>query len=284
MDSDKKHIDFLGVFGIDEMFLIMSSNLARLNLTCDTPLLDNLLKVCKKMSYKRGNIPSAIRHAMCSLLRIDEPIILKITEELNETDGVHLFKRYHVLRKMRVSPVLGNYLAAGAPNTGERFIPSGYRKEYMTRDPAVSIQLSDDEQLNQSRSLELLGILNMCICGIGSLNQLVGYGVFAHPDNRQDAIDIIAFMRSIDHWSHFIINDRASVRCDNLVYLLKNSYCMGDISNIGMARFAISTAQKLTGIQITFKSSDLDDLNSKITETDEYLTYLCIEQSIGDHF
>jgi hypothetical protein len=179
-----------------------------------------------------------------------------------------MFEKYRSVHMTGITPVLGNFLAAGAANTGERFIPSGFRSEYMVRDMAVMQYLGYMERLEWDRANQLHIMLRTCIYMNGLLCQLIVYGIFAHPDNRRDALDIIAYMRN-NSLSDPIIG-RIKIRCDNLVSLLTTSFFIDDISDVQLNRALVDhEAPRLNGIQLTLNTDDLYKLNEKAMKESE---------------
>ena len=263
----ERQVSFIDVFGADGPFLELALILTRMCLTHNDPLLAALLLVCTKTWGMRKVVHCAIRRTMCSLLRTDDEKIAPIVKRLDSDDAacIRLFKMYRSVHSMNIKPVIGDFIAAGSSwTTVARFIPTGFDKKYLDEENSDSTaQRSESELLSRERARNLLKMINTCLFHTGSLNRLVLCGIFAHHDNRLDALSIIGHMQVKGLDGYY------ADRCASLVCLLQKSLAIDDISNLLVPRetgeHALQGANmpRLRGIQLTFDSEDLEKLNAK---------------------
>jgi hypothetical protein len=261
----KTQVGFLDVFVADGPFLELAFFLSKICLTHNDPLLAALLLVCTKTWRMRKVVHCAIRRTMCSLLRTDDAIISGIVKGLDDAACIRLFTMYRSVHSRNIMPVIGDFIAAGSSwTTVERFIPTGFKKEYLDEENSDSdAQRSDSERISRERAKNLLKMLETCLSCAGNLNRLVLCGIFAHHDNRLDALSIIGNMQEKG------LDIYRSDRCDSLVCLLQRSFDIDDISNVLVPTeyggYAVQGANLpgLRGIQLTFDSDDLEELNAK---------------------
>jgi hypothetical protein len=264
----QRQVSFIDVFRVDGPFLELALILTRMCLTHNDPLLAALLLVCTKTWGMRKVVHCAIRRTMCSLLRTDDAIISGIVNGLDDAACIRLFKMYRSVHSRNIKPVIGDFIAAGSSRTtAARFIPTGFRKEYIDEEVDRDAQISDSERISRERARNLLKMINTCLFHNGTLNRLVSCGIFSHKDSRIDALEVIGHMQKHDVSGTY----HCSNRCSSLVSLLQRSFAINDISNVLVPTesggYALQGANlpRLSGIQLTFDSEDLEELNAQFS-------------------
>jgi hypothetical protein len=270
MDSDKKSVNFLTVFSIESLFQVLSSILTTICLNGEDPLLGNMLLVCKTTASMRGTVLTEIRKTMGSLLRINDENISKVTDALDDIGWLRLFEIHRSLSVKGVTPVIGNFLAAGVMRKNERYIPSGFHRKYMCSIDSIPRNMGDVDKLEWDRAIQLrIIILAVLLDGnSGKLNTLVSQGIFSIPENREDAIRIITCTQE-DRTEAKSHHRDFSVRAKNLIELLKNSFSIDDISDVPEGfknNFFGTYPPKMKGMQLTFNPGDLRRLNASVQQ------------------
>jgi len=116
---------------------------------------------------------------------------------------------------------------------------------------------------------KLINIITAFVCMNGVLNNLIRRGVFARSENREAALALMDGIRN--RVTYMVGYDHRRQLLASLEYLLRNSFAVGDVSDVDEVRNEWLNDAKdftvvVTGVQLTVSDSDIERCNASLPD------------------